>query len=231
MAGKNILAELQLYTDYLKERTLVLREENARLEMIFKRLKMLNDENRIPTDISEKISEIKETLINTPLSSISQTERLRKHHNYLSKLKICIKIYININERLSGDIKMAKRELEHSNQKLAGISNLSLEQIQQLEEKAKRYENEVSKFERKYPWLKDPMFDLPNITKETQKLQEVKTTKEKLIKELSVYQGLKPDIREANQQLAQIKEEHNKISALLLDSQVSGQNFNYIDKR
>lgn len=226
MAGKNVLAELQVYTDFLKERTLFFREENARLEMILKRLKMLNDELRIPTDISEKICEIKETLINTPPSSISQTERLRKHHNYLSKLKICIKIYININERLSEDIKTAKRELEHSNQKLAGISNLSSEQIQQLEEKAKRYENEVLKFERKYPWLKDPMFDLPNITKETQKLQEVKNIKEKLIKELSVYQGLRPDISEANQQLAQIKEEHNKMSTLLLDSQPSGKFFN-----
>lgn len=226
MAGKNVLAELQVYTDFLKERTLFFREENARLEMILKRLKMLNDELRIPTDISEKICEIKETLINAPPSSISQTERLRKHHNYLSKLKICIKIYININERLSEDIKTAKRELEHSNQKLAGISNLSSEQIQQLEEKAKRYENEVLKFERKYPWLKDPMFDLPNITKETQKLQEVKNIKEKLIKELSVYQGLRPDISEANQQLAQIKEEHNKMSTLLLDSQPSGKFFN-----
>ncbi|CAG9836573.1 unnamed protein product [Diabrotica balteata] len=216
MSDKNLCSDFQEYANYLKERTQFFKEENARLEMIFKRLKLLNDEMRIPTDISETVSEIKEALLNKlpTTHSMSQTERLRKHNNYLSKLKICIKIYVNINEKLMEDIKVTKRELDSSKQKLSGLLNVSSEQLLQLEEKAKRYENEVLKFEKKYPWLKDPMFNLPNISKEMEKLRELKETKEKLVKELSVYQDLKPDIHEASQQLAQIKEEHKKVSSM-----------------
>ncbi|CAH1099766.1 unnamed protein product [Psylliodes chrysocephalus] len=216
MSGKTVPEQL---SNYIKERFQFLREENARMEEILRRLKFLNEEMRIPVDISEKVSEIKDQVYNLEATTYkSQAERLRKHHNYLSKLKICIKIYVNINERLSEDIKTSKRELEQSKEKLCGILNLSSEQIQQLEEKAKRYENEVVKFEKKYPWLKDPMFNLPNISKEVEKLRILKDTKEKLVEELSVYQDLKPDISEATQQLAHIKEEHKKMSSVLLDS-------------
>lgn len=62
------------------------------------------------------------------------------------------------------------------------------------------------------------MFNLPNISKEVEKLRILKDTKEKLVEELSVYQDLKPDISEATQQLAHIKEEHKKMSSVLLDS-------------
>lgn len=80
------------------------------MEEILRRLKFLNEEMRIPVDISEKVSEIKDQVYNLEATTYkSQAERLRKHHNYLSKLKICIKIYVNINERLSEDIKTSKR--------------------------------------------------------------------------------------------------------------------------
>lgn len=42
-------------------------------------------------------------------------------------------------------------------------------------------------------------------------LQGLKETKEKLSKELSIYQDLKPDLKEAAQQLVEIKEEHKQL--------------------
>lgn len=41
--------------------------------------------------------------------TLSQTERLRKHNNYVSKLKTCIKLYMNLNEKLLKNLKVTKR--------------------------------------------------------------------------------------------------------------------------
>lgn len=58
--------------------------------------------------------------------------------------------------------------------------------------------------------MKDPELDLPNITKEIDMLRSLRDTREKFIQELSVYEGLQPDLKEASQQLADIKEEHKQ---------------------
>lgn len=62
--------------------------------------------------------------------------------------------------------------------------------------------------QKKYPWLKDHDLNLPNIAKEIDILRTVKGTRERLVQELSIYEGLKPELKEASQQLADIKEEH-----------------------
>lgn len=64
--------------------------------------------------------------------------------------------------------------------------------------------------QKKYPWLKDDDLDLPNIAKEIDMLKNLQGTREKLVQELSFYGGLKPDLKEAAQQLAEIKEEHRR---------------------
>lgn len=72
--------------------------------------------------------------------------------------------------------------------------------------------------QKKYPWLKDPEINLPNISKEIDTLRNLKEEKNKLVKELSVYQELKPDIKEAAQQLANLKLENKNFSSMFLDN-------------
>ncbi|KAG5888704.1 hypothetical protein JTB14_035769 [Gonioctena quinquepunctata] len=226
LSKNNISAEQwQECSVLLKQRTQCYREENARLESVFKKLKILNNELKLLVDISDSLTKMSDIMQNTNTKSVtnhsialSHTDRLRKHSNYVSKLKICIKMYMNLNERLTKEIKLTKWELDQAKQKLSGILNLSNGEIQQLEEKAKKYEKELLKFERKYPWLKDPDFNLPNISKEMDLLRNLKETNEKLAKELSVYQDLKPDIKEAAQQLADLKEENKKFSSKFLEA-------------
>lgn len=66
--------------------------------------------------------------------------------------------------------------------------------------------------------MKDPEINLPNISKEIDTLRNLKEEKNKLVKELSVYQELKPDIKEAAQQLANLKLENKNFSSMFLDN-------------
>ncbi|CAG9822142.1 unnamed protein product [Phaedon cochleariae] len=218
----------QEFSTLLKQRTHVYREENARLETVLTKLKILNNEIKLLADISNDVSKLIRHSLTDIIdmkrpsthysTTLTQPERLRKHNNYVSKLKICIKMYVNLNERLSKEIKFIKWESDQSRVKLSGILNLSSQEVQQLEEKAKKYENELLKFEKKYPWLKDPQFNLPNISKEIEMLRNLKETKEKLARDLSIYQELKPDIKEAAQQLADLKEEHKHFTTKIQDT-------------
>lgn len=47
--------------------------------------------------------------LNNDYFGLSQTERLRKHNNYVSKMKTCIKLYMNLNEKLLKNLKVIKR--------------------------------------------------------------------------------------------------------------------------
>ncbi|KAJ8931886.1 hypothetical protein NQ314_015155 [Rhamnusium bicolor] len=215
----------QEFSALLKQRTQFYKEENARLEVVFKKLKLLNDELKLLIGISDSVTKLHSVMqkavtksLNNNSITLSHSERLRKHSNYLSKLKICIKFYMNLNEKLSKEIKATKWEMDQSKAKLGGILSFSVQELQQMEEKAKKYENELVKFEKKYPWLKDPEFNLPNISKEIDTLRNLKEEKNKLVKELSVYQELKPDIKEAAQQLANLKLENKNFSSKILDN-------------
>lgn len=41
-------------------------------------------------------------------------------------------------------------------------------------------------------------------------LRSLRDTREKLVQELDIYEGLKPELKEASQQLADIKKEHSR---------------------
>jgi len=205
--------QLQEYSNLIKQRAKIYREENTQMEEILKKLKLLNDELKLiglsgsVESLDKSLSELEAKSLNLEKAELRHAEKLRKHSNYLSKLKICIRYYINLNESISEQVKTLKRTLQHSKQNVNGVLKLHPQDIQQLEEKAKKYENELLKFEKKYPWLKQPDYDLQNIRKYTNILNSLKEEKDNLLKELNVYQNLKPDIKEAKQQLANLKEE------------------------
>lgn len=88
---------------------------DARLEAIFKNLKILNDELKLLIGISDSVSKLNSVVqkamtksLNNSSVTLSHAEKLRKHSNYVSKLKICIKFYMNLNEKLSKEIKATK---------------------------------------------------------------------------------------------------------------------------
>nr|CAI5832257.1 unnamed protein product [Callosobruchus analis] len=155
-----------------------------------------------------------EARLSDTTTTMSRAEMLRKHNNYVSKLRICIRMYSDLNNVLLKEISFIRGKIYKAKLTVNEL-NVSIEKLQQLEQNSSKYETEVRKFEQKYPWLKDPELDLPNIAKETEKLQHLKDLKEKLSKELSKYEGLKPDIVQASQQLAAIKEENRKINIQL----------------
>lgn len=122
------------FTEFLKQRSYLYKEESklqieinksvcvtfiitdAQLEEIFKNLKFGLEDLKFFAQTSNALSEIFNTLediqgkvLNSNTTTLSHAERLRKHSNYVSKMKICIKIYINLNERLSKEIKATKR--------------------------------------------------------------------------------------------------------------------------
>ncbi|XP_076266938.1 uncharacterized protein LOC143200340 [Rhynchophorus ferrugineus] len=213
--------QLQDYTLLIKQRTQFYKEENTKMDELFRKLKLLTDELKVTglrshvENIDKLVADYEAKSLNNPDSAaLNQAEKMRKHNNYLSKLKICIRFYTNLNDTLSKEIKAVKFELEKSKQNVNSILKLSSEDVQQLEEKAKKYENELAKFEKKYPWLKNPEYDLPNISKYLDVLKNLKDEKDNLVKELSVYHDLKPDIKEANQQLAELKDQLKSLNLL-----------------
>jgi len=214
-AIKDQAVSLEELRDALMQQANFYREENAKMEAVLKKLHLLphqlNAQSRAEL---EKLTNLQEKYETKQCSSeavgLSHAERLRKQSNYVTKIKSCIKIYNNLIEKLVKEIKTAKAKLEHSEKKLSSL-DVSNDEIKILQTKIERYEKELLKFEKKYPWLKDPQYKLQNISKETDALNTLRKEKEKLIQELEVYQGLKPDIYEANKQLTDIKHEYDSI--------------------
>lgn len=88
---------------------------DALLERLLADLRALNDDVKLATgnysslgDIRNVCEKFEMTDINTNALSLSQTEKLRKHNNYVSKLKTCIKLYMNLNEKLLKHLKATK---------------------------------------------------------------------------------------------------------------------------
>ncbi|KAF5290010.1 hypothetical protein FQR65_LT11676 [Abscondita terminalis] len=189
------------------------KEENAKMEDILKKLQLLPTHFTpyIDTHI-EKLTSLQEKYdtksCNAESIGLSHTDRLRKQNNYLAKIKSCIKMYHNLIEKLSKEIKTVKGELQKSEKKLTSITTVSSDEVKTLLVKIDRYEKELLKFEKKYPWLSDRQYNLLNISKETDLLNNLRITKDKLIEELQVYHGLKPDLNKAAQQLADIEKEY-----------------------
>lgn len=66
--------------------------------------------------------------------------------------------------------------------------------------------------------MKVSALHLPNIVEETKEIEKLRTKKEKLLEEINVYGGLKPDMEEAAKQLEDIKNEHAELCTKILSS-------------
>lgn len=75
----------------------------------FEDLKFLIQTSNALSEICNTLEDIQTKVLSNNSIALSHAERLRKHSNYVSKMKICIKIYMNLNERLGKEIKNAKR--------------------------------------------------------------------------------------------------------------------------
>ncbi|XP_050304887.1 uncharacterized protein LOC126742295 isoform X2 [Anthonomus grandis grandis] len=213
--------DLLEYRNLIKQRVQFYREENALMKETYEKLKLLKskiDSNTLDPKMRKDLATLLNieydcNNLNTEKTELENAETLsRKRQNYMSKLKICIRHYKNLNDQICNEIKYLRSEKELNTSNLNNIIAHS-QDIQQLEEKAKKYENRLSQFE-KHPWLKQPYLAFPNMLVQIATLRTMKTVKEDLLKELSVYQNLKPDIIEAREQLAQIKQEMKTIGSI-----------------
>lgn len=89
---------------------------DARMEALLADLNLLNDDIINAIGSYSSLDEIRtacETFqtktLNENTLALSQAERLRKHNNYMSKLKTCTKLYKNLNEKLTKGLKVTKR--------------------------------------------------------------------------------------------------------------------------
>lgn len=211
--GNVTAQQLQEYSNLIKQRAQYYKEENTKMEEIFRKLKLLTDEQKLVGlgssigNLDNFMAEIESKNLSINDATLGQAEKLRKQNNYVCKLKMCIRHYINLNNKLSKEIKSLKWELEQSKQNVSINLKLFTIDFQQLEEKAKKYEDELVKFEKKYPWLKSSEYDFPNMAKYIDMLNSLKRERDSLVEELSIYKNLKPDIKEAKQQLAELKEQ------------------------
>lgn len=134
LCGNNLsVQQYQELSAFLKQRTHLYRAESkyrifsdyiffhmldildACLERLLGDLRSLNDDIKLATgnysplgDIQNASEEFQLKSFNNNSLALSQTERLRKHNNYVSKIKTSIKLYINLNEKLSKHLKMTK---------------------------------------------------------------------------------------------------------------------------
>ncbi|KAF2895712.1 hypothetical protein ILUMI_10492 [Ignelater luminosus] len=197
----------------LKQQADFYREENAKMEATLRKLHLLSKDldpwpraelNRL-VNLQEKYESKRCTAESIGLS---YAECQREQNSYMTKVKGCIKVYNDFIEKLNKEIKNAKYEHEQVEER---IISLLKEDFNAFELKVEKYEKELLKFEKKYPWLKDPQYNLQNISRETEILNSLKEEKDKLLQELEVYQNLKPNISEAMQQLAAVKQEYESI--------------------
>ncbi|CAG9854080.1 unnamed protein product [Phyllotreta striolata] len=185
------------------------KEENARQDEYLKKMKLLSEDSKFDVTIDENIDKLIDVLeiqYDEKNSKVST-----KPHNYFSRLTTSLKMYKHMNKKLSEDINTAEMELKLGREKLKEL-NFHSSNTNQLRAKVTQYDLTNSNYEKKYPWLKDPLFDMQNLDEECKKLQKLKKTKENLDKELKQYSDLKPDLIEAAEQLTQIQKEHSKFT-------------------
>nr|XP_022905272.1 uncharacterized protein LOC111417277 [Onthophagus taurus] len=123
------------------------------------------------------------------------------------EIKARIQLYEKMNLKLSDEVKIACREVDHSKNLLEQYSVPSKE-IKVLKEKCKSYQKHVRKPE--FSWLQDPRFKFDNILSDMEILQQLTYDKNCLEKELrKEYCGLTPNLIEANQQLLNVKRKYD----------------------
>ncbi|CAH0555878.1 unnamed protein product [Brassicogethes aeneus] len=208
----------------LSQRVQFYQEENARMESLFSKLLLLNDNLEFDCSIERTAKDLAKIAINNDTTSInptvillSQADKLRKRSKYCSKLKMCNKLYVNLNVKLTEQINYLKNECSESKEKVNSILSLSNNELLKLREKTKKYEHELHKMDKNCPWLKNPEFDLLAISKDMDTLTNLRLKKDELLKELEVYQGLKPDLKVAINQLEQVRLENVELTNKLFN--------------
>ncbi|KAB0794310.1 hypothetical protein PPYR_11149 [Photinus pyralis] len=202
--------------ELLTEQLNLHKQQNFKLKEALEKLQILDNEfNLLARNELDKLVDVQNKFetkdCNCESISLSHADRLRKQTNYTTKVKSSIKMYNNLIAKLTKDIKFSKSELERSKNQIAGITRVSSDEVKIMQAKIDRYEKEILKFEKKYPWLSDQQYGLPNISKQTETLNNLRREKARLMQELERYHSLKPDINEAMQQLAAIKQEYDGI--------------------
>lgn len=86
------------------------------METLLTDLKVLNEDVKLAIGNYSSLAEIgnacekaqTKTISNNTIA-LSQTDRLRKHNNYVSKIKTCTKLYMNLNEQLLKKLKVSRK--------------------------------------------------------------------------------------------------------------------------
>lgn len=79
---------------------------DAKMETVIEKLKLLMHGNSEYLSLLEGATDVDD--VSRDCCLLSQQEMLRKHNYYASKVKYCIKMYTNLNEKLLKDIEMFK---------------------------------------------------------------------------------------------------------------------------
>lgn len=84
------------------------------MEAVFRQLYLLN-EDQCNTEINDNLETLAKRAeehgtigIHPTSHSLSQADKLRIHNMYSSKIKICTKLYVALNERLTKEIQFIK---------------------------------------------------------------------------------------------------------------------------
>ncbi|CAH1976828.1 unnamed protein product [Acanthoscelides obtectus] len=125
------------------------REENAKMVAVLEKTGLAEAERSLYSKSLQNMVESickEENKYARTTTNMSRAEMIRKHSNYVSKIRICIRMYSNLNNVLLKEISFMRGKIQKSKETVSDL-NVSLEKLQQLEQTSIKYEAEVSKFE------------------------------------------------------------------------------------
>ncbi|XP_066247849.1 uncharacterized protein [Euwallacea similis] len=186
-----------------KSRLAFYNEENATMQEILRKLK-LHHMDDMPPNLRDIIQRFE-------IKNSAETNKVEVQNK---TLKILISKYKALNEKLSQRTESLRSILQLSHQDVEKTLQLNNDDRQQLEAKIEKYESLLVKIEQMDPWLKDPNFDLLNMMAKQNTLNPYKEEKDNLLKELSVYKDLKPDINQAKQQILELFDELKSLETI-----------------
>ncbi|XP_060529362.1 interaptin-like [Cylas formicarius] len=193
--------DLKEYHSIVDRRAKFYKEECAKMEEIFKKLK-LRDLEYLTAYLDDGDSG----------EFVLELDRARVCQMYMAHLKKSIQYFINLNNRISSDLRYFEEQSQQSRQDFDHVLKTFSRDINQLKEKESTYQRELTKFEKKYPWLSDPEYNLTSINQHVDRLKALREEKESLLKEVAKYQNLKPDLKEARQQVNDLKKQLSELT-------------------
>ncbi|XP_045462547.1 uncharacterized protein LOC123672492 isoform X1 [Harmonia axyridis] len=215
--------EKEPMTESRRKRLKLYKEENARFKESLAVVKLMHEYSPFDSPIEKdpdwvealKTLRIGQQYFETSECSaeamaLSHIEKESKDNTYIKSLKSDIQLYMGFNAEVEKDIETFTRQLEEAKKHFKDAL-CEPKDIHLVDKKIASYSNELEKFEKKHPWLKNPQIDLTYIAKEAEMLASMLEEKEAMEKEFKAYQGLAPDVHEASRQLSDLKKEYNKL--------------------